>query len=32
MLKKNRTLAGVLAFFLGTVGIHKFNIRKDLYI
>lgn len=28
MLKKNRTLAGVLAFFLGTVGIHKFYMGE----
>ena len=33
MLKKNRTIAGVLAFFLGTVGIHQFymgNVKKGL--
>ena len=33
MLKKNSTIAGVLAFFLGTVGIHQFymgNVKKGL--
>ncbi len=33
MLKKNRTLAGILAFFLGTIGIHQFymgNIKKGI--
>ena len=33
MLKKNRTIAGILAFFLGTIGIHQFymgNIKKGI--
>ena len=28
MLKKNKTIAGVLAFFLGTIGIHKFYMGE----
>ncbi len=32
-MKKNRTLAGILAIFLGTIGIHHFymgNVKKGL--
>ena len=28
MLKKNKTLAGILAIFLGTLGVHKFYQGK----
>jgi len=28
MLKNNKTIAGILAFFLGTLGVHRFYLGE----